>query len=250
MLEYTHMGNFQVAQAELVPLLKRYQLWPGIVRELTIDRAIESIECAAADRLEALKQFDDRHGLNSEQQLTQWLDLYGVDRQQLAEIAVRNFKIARFKQATWGGNVESYFLKRKAQLDRVIYSLIRTSELGIAQEVYFRATGGEQSFAELASRYSQGAESATGGLIGPVELSSPHPAIAHQLRSQPLGKICPPLQIDEWYVIVRPEKIIPAQLDAQMRQRLIDELFQTWLQAQMRSTSTNHPETPTFTPLE
>jgi parvulin-like peptidyl-prolyl isomerase len=250
MLEYTHIGNFQVVQAELVPLLKRYQLWPGILRELTIDRAIESIECAATDRLAALKQFDDRHGLTSEQHLTQWLDLYGVDRQQLAEIAVRNFKIAQFKQATWGSKVDSYFLKRKAQLDRVIYSLIRTSELGIAQEVYFRAMDGEQSFAELASRYSQGAESATGGLIGPVELSSPHPAIAHQLRSQPLGKICPPLQLEQWYVIVRPEKIIPAQLDAPMRQRLIDELFQTWLQAQMRSTSTDRPETPTLIALE
>jgi parvulin-like peptidyl-prolyl isomerase len=254
MIEYAHIGNFQVSQAELVPLLKKYQLLPKILRELAIDRAIAPISCSDVERINALKQLCNREDLTSEQQLEQWLDLYGVDRQQLAEIAVRNLKIAKFKQATWGSKVEAYFLKRKSQLDRVIYSLIRTTELGVTQEIYFRATGGEQSFAELASRYSQGAESATGGLIGPVELGTPHPAIAHQLSSQPLGRICPPLQLEQWYIILRPEQLIPAQLDASMRQRLIDELFQTWLQEQIRSTSipavTSQPETPILTLLQ
>lgn len=254
MIEYAHIGNFQVAQAELVPLLTKYQLLPRILRELAIDQAIASITCSDAEQLNALKQFCNREGLTSEPQLEQWLDLYGVDRQQLAEIAVRNLKIAKFKQATWGSKVEAYFLKRKSQLDRVIYSLIRTTEPGVAQEIYFRATGGEQSFAELASHYSQGAESATGGLIGPVELGTPHPAIAHQLSSQPLGRICPPLQLEQWYIILRPEQLLPAQLDAPMRQRLIDELFQTWLQAEIRSISiptvTTQPETPLLTLLQ
>jgi parvulin-like peptidyl-prolyl isomerase len=250
MIEYAHIGNFQIAQAELVPLLKKYQLLPKILGELEIDRAIAQIECSAAERLCALKQFYDRQGLTSEAQIEKWLALYGIERSELAEIAVRNFKMAKFKQATWGGKVGSYFLKRKAQLDRVIYSLIRTSELGIAQEVYFRATGGEQSFAELASRYSQGAEAATGGLIGPVEISAPHPAIARLLSSQPLGQICPPLQIEQWYIIVRPEQLLPAQLDEPMRQRLIDELFQAWLQDQIRSTSLPTTTTPHETPIQ
>ncbi len=172
MIEYAHIGNFQVAQAELVPLLKKYQLLPKILRELTIDRAIAQIECSAAERRCAIEQFYDRDGLTSAPQLEKWLALYGIERSELAEIAVRNFKIAKFKQATWGGKVASYFLNRKAQLDRVVYSLIRTSELGIAQEIYFRAIAGEQSFAELTIRYSQGAEAITGGPIGPAQLSA------------------------------------------------------------------------------
>ena len=36
-------------------------------------------------------------------------------------------------------------------------------------------------------------------------------------------------------MIIRPEQIIPAQLDEPMRQRLIDELFQIWLQEAMQS---------------
>jgi parvulin-like peptidyl-prolyl isomerase len=232
--DFVQIGNFQLPQAELVPLLKRSQLISGVLRELILDRAIAEVECSNNEQIFALKQLYDRHQLTSEDRLKQWLDFQGLDRYHLAEIAIRNFKIDKYKQQTWTGKVESYFLKRKSQLDRAIYSLIRTNDLGIAQEVYFRSIDGEQNFAELARQYSQGAEAQTGGLIGPVELATPHPTIAHLLSTQPLGKICPPMQLEQWYVIIRPEQIIPAQLDESMRQRLIEELFQTWLQEQMQ----------------
>ncbi len=230
MTEFAQIGNFQIPAAELVPLLKRYQLLPGIVRELKIDRAIVDIECNNDDRILVLKQFYDRERLTTEERLQHWLDFHYLDRQQLADIAIRQFKIEKFKQATWGDRINAYFLKRKGQLDRVVYSLIRNKDLGIAQEIYFRSIAGEQSFAELATEYSEGAEAQTGGTIGPVEIGVPHPAIAQAISTQPLGQVCPPMHLEEWYVIVRPEKIIPAQLDEPMRQRLLDELFQIWLQ--------------------
>ncbi len=233
MSEFEQIGNFQVLPAELLPLLKRYQLLPGIVREMTIDRAIIGVECSDDEQIVALKQFYDRESLTTEERLQYWLNFHYLDRQQLAEIAIRQFKIAKFKQQTWGHQISSHFLKRKGQLDRIIYSLIRTKELGIAQEIYFRSIAGEQSFTELATAYSEGAESQTGGLIGPVEISVPHPAIAQAIATQPLGQVCPPMHLEEWYVVVRPEKIIPAQLDEPMRQRLLDELFQIWLQEQI-----------------
>jgi parvulin-like peptidyl-prolyl isomerase len=233
MTEFVQIGNFQVPPAELVPLLKRYQMLPGMLRELAIDRAITEVECSTEEQMAALKQFYDRYQLTDEDRLEQWLKLYGLERSYLSEIAIRNFKLDKFKQQTWGNKVGSYFLKRKAQLDRAIYSLIRTSDIGIAQEIYFRSIEGEQTFEEIARQYSQGAESKTGGLIGPVELSTPHPAIAQLITTQPIGQVCRPVQLEQWYVIIRPEQIIPAQLDEPMRQRLIDELFQNWLQEEL-----------------
>ena len=234
MSEFEQIGNFQLPPAELLPLLKRYQLLPGIVRELTIDRAIIDIECSNDEQIVALKQFYDREHLTTEDRLQYWLNCHYLDRQQLAEIAIRQFKIEKFKQATWGDRINAHFLKRKGQLDRIVYSLIRTKELEIAQEIYFRSIAGEQSFTELATKYSEGAESQTGGLIGPVEISVPHPAIAQAISTQPLGQVCQPMRLEEWYVIVRPEKIIPARLDELMRQRMLDELFQIWLQEEER----------------
>jgi parvulin-like peptidyl-prolyl isomerase len=233
MTDFMQIGNFQVPPAELVPLLKRYQLLPEMLRELAIDRAITEVECSPDEQMVALKQFYDRYQLTDENRLEQWLKSHGLERPYLSEIAIRNFKIDKFKQQTWGSKVGSYFLKRKEQLDRAIYSLIRTSDIGIAQEIYFRSIEGEQTFEEIARQYSQGAESKTGGLIGPVELSTPHPAIAQLIMTQPIGQVCRPVQLEQWFVIIRPEQIIPAQLDEPMRQRLIDELFQIWLQEEL-----------------
>lgn len=104
---------------------------------------------------------------------------------------------------------------------------------GLAQELYFRIQEGEQSFAELAREYSQGSEARTGGLLGPMTLSTPHPLIARILFASQPGQLSSPIRIEEWFVIVRLEKLIPAQLDASMRRRLLNELFESWLWKQL-----------------
>jgi parvulin-like peptidyl-prolyl isomerase len=234
MTELAQIGNFQVPTGEIIPLLVKYQMFPGLLRELVIDRAIADTECSEAERLQAIQEFYQRYQLTSNEQVEQWLVLQGLTVPQMEEIAVRLFKIEKFKRETWSNKLEAYFLKRKGQLDRAIYSLIRTEDVGIAQEVYFRLMDGEQTFEEIARKYSQGAEAQTSGLIGPVELSTPHPAIAQLISTNPPGKICPPIKLEQWYAIVRPEKMLPSQLDEPMRQRLMNELFQTWLQEQMQ----------------
>ncbi len=233
MTELAQIGGFQVPTAELAPLLVKYQMLPGVLRELVIDRAIAEITCDETEKIQGIQEFYQRYQITSNEQVEQWLEIQGVTPIQMEEIAIRLFKIEKFKRETWGQKLEAYFLKRKGQLDRAIYSLIRTEDVGIAQEVYFRLIDGEQSFEEIARQYSQGAEAQTSGLIGPVELSIPHPAIAKLITTNRAGQICPPIKLEQWYAIVRPEKVIAAQLDEPMRQRLINELFQVWLQEQI-----------------
>jgi parvulin-like peptidyl-prolyl isomerase len=233
------MGAFDISPPELARRLRLYQMQPAIVRELTIDRAIAGVECTVADKAQAIEQFCERQQLRSNEQVAQWLDVQGLLPADLEAIALRQFKLEKFKQETWGKKVDTYYMTRKTQLDRVIYSLIRTEDLGIAQEVYFRLQDGDLSFADIAREYSQGPEAQTGGLIGPVELSTPHPAIAKLLVTNPPGHICPPIRIEQWFAIVRPDKVIPAQLDDGVRARLLHELFQQWLQQELKNLDPN-----------
>ena len=99
----------------------------------------------------------------------------------------------------------------------------------MAQELYYRVSEGEQSFAEVASKYSEGPEAKTGGKLGPVPLSQPHPAISKILSVSQPGQLWAPRGLAEWSVIIRLEQFIPAQLDEQMRPTLINEMFETWL---------------------
>jgi len=221
-----------IAATELVPLLMQYQLLTPLIRELLIDQAIESVNCSDEETEHALEQFYQAHQLTEALAQQAWLTQTGMTLAQLKVLAIRPLRIEKFKQQTWGGKLESLFLTRKLQLDQLIYSLIRTPDPEIAQELYFRIKAGEQSFAELACKYSQGPEAETNGVIGPVPVSQPHPGIADKLiHSQP-GQLLPPTQLGDWYVILRLENRIPAQLDDPTRQKLLDELFDAWLSDQ------------------
>jgi parvulin-like peptidyl-prolyl isomerase len=151
---------------------------------------------------------------------------------QRQQALLRQFKLEKFKQAKWGNQSESYFLQRKTRLDRVIYSLLRVKEPALAQELYFRLDGGENTFNELATQYSQGPEANTGGLIGPADIGSCHPQIGQLLRVSQPGQLWSPCRVEEWWVVVRHEKFLPAQMDDAMQRRMVDELFGAWLQEQ------------------
>lgn len=227
------VGDRAITAEEVFPLLAGYQMLPKFIQELLIDQAIASIECPPEETTEACQRFYAQNQITDEQPRKAWLDRYGMTEEQLQSLATRELRIEKFKQETWEPKLESYFLSRKDQLDKVIYSLIRTRDIGIAQELYFRILEGEQSFAELARAYSQGPEAQTDGLIGPVELSVPHPNLAQLLSLSQPGQLCPPTRVGEWLVLVRLEKFIPAQLDDAMRRRLLDECFNNWLKDQV-----------------
>ncbi|MGJ3249834.1 MAG: peptidylprolyl isomerase [Elainellaceae cyanobacterium] len=227
------IGDRSFTAEELLPLLAGYRMLPQLLQEILIDQAIADIECTSDEESEARERFYAQNQITEADARQAWLGRYGMTQEQLETISTREIRVEKFKQSKWGPKMESYFLDRKGKLDRVIYSLIRIRELGIAQELYFRVLEGEQSFAEIAREYSQGPESQTDGLIGPVELSVPHPSLAHMLSISQPGQLWPPTRVGEWIVIVRLERFIPAQLDDSMRRRLLNECFSNWLQEQL-----------------
>ncbi len=201
------VGEKAVTIEDLYPLLKKYNLFGQLAKEMIIDMAISQIECSAEEIDRAKRQFYQQNQITNEEQLKGWLKQNLMTEEELQNLATRPLKLEKFKQTTWGNKLESYFLKYKSRLDRVVYSLIRTKDAGIAQELYFRIQEGESSFADLARKYSNGPEAETGGLIGPVELHVPHPQMAQMLLSSKPGQLWPPVLIGEWLVIVRLENL-------------------------------------------
>jgi parvulin-like peptidyl-prolyl isomerase len=235
MSEVLKISNRIITDEEIVPLLASYQLLPQLLRELVTDQAIAEMGCTLEEQAQCLQQFCEQQKITSAPEKQVWLAKNHLTERQLAPLVTRPLRIARYKQATWGAKLESYFLQRKSQLDRAIYGLIRLQDLGIAQELYFRVSEGEQNFALLAREYSQGPEAQTGGLVGPAELGSLHPTLARVLSVSKPEQLWAPMQLGSWWVLIRLEKFMAAQLDETMRQRLLDELFQNWLQEQLEN---------------
>ncbi len=224
---------------ETIELLQKYWMLPQLQRELILDAELEQISCTEAEIFGAYKAFYQKYQINSDADRDEWLKRNRCNLSQFEHSVLRTLKLDRFKRETFTSKVDSYFLQRKSQLDRASYSLLRVKNPHLAQELFFRIQDGEASFTELAKQYSGGQEAEMGGSIGPHEMSIPHPLLAQKLSSLKPGQLSPPIQVAEWFVIVRLEKYFPAQLDEAMQARLIDELYEQWMQERLNQLTTD-----------
>lgn len=226
------IGSKSIDTPTLVQKLLQYRLLEKLVQETVIDDLIEQVAC---DEAAAVEAFCLKRQLQTAEQQQAWCQQEHFSSEQMKAEAIREYRLHQFKEETWGEQLQTYFLQRKDQLDRVVYSLIRTKDTGLAQELYFRLCDDGASFADVARAYSEGQEAQTGGLVGPVEMSVPHPTLGKMLRASRDGQLWPPTKLGDWMIIVRLEKLVPAKIDAAMRQRLLHEQFQALLQQRMQA---------------
>jgi len=234
MTDLFQAGNRTIDPREFPALLRRYQIMPQFLRGIILDEAIAKYEGTAEERAAAVEQFCQQNQMTSPEAKAAWLKSQHMSEAEMEDLAVRPAAIARFKAAKFGPRVQSHFMARKSSLDRVVYSLIRTRDEGLAHELYYRILEGEQSFAECAAQFSEGPEARTGGKLGPAPLNQPHPAISQLLSVSQPGQLWSPRRLAEWSILIRLEQFFPAQLDDAMRSHLTDELFENWLNQQLQ----------------
>ena len=223
----------------IIPLLASYKMMPQLLRERIIDKAVGSIECTPAEIEQAYQEFYQTNQINSEIELQIWLQRHNMTVPQLELTIIRPLKIHKFKQQTWGNQLESYFWQRQPDLDLVVYSMIKVKDQDLAQELYFRISAGEQTFTAAASQYSQGIEAYTGGIMNPIGIGRLPKPLAQRLRSLNPGELHRP--------IVRLEQIIPAKLNSFTAKSLLNEMFESWLKQQLKTLETKVPATTQLT---
>ena len=213
--------------AKIIVNLGKYNLLPQLQREVIIDNAISSIKCTS-EEIEAaynqiIKTSKDTQGISASCQQSQ------KAKQQVIATVTRQLKIEKFKQATWGSEVPSYFISQKKKLDKVIYSEIVHKDEGVATEIYFRLLAREQSFTELGFEYLQSQDTNVYRVYDPIRSCPLDSKMAQILIKYQPGEVLRPIHCRDAYRVMRLEQILPAVLDESMHKQLLDELFEAWL---------------------
>ena len=230
---WLRLGDHIIHLEELPNLLERMQLLKPLFRRLLLDQCMVGIELTAEEQIVFQQRFLARKGIDSAEKLNSWLTELQISEEQASINIAEALRLERFKEQRFGSEVDQIFLATKGDRDRVVYSLLRVQEQAAAEELFLRLEEEDATFTDLAGEHSQGAERETGGLIGPVLLGRLHPHLAELLRISQPGQLWRPIELDGWWVVVRLDKRLPAQLDALMEQQIRDELFEHWLQAQI-----------------
>ena len=210
-------------------LLRDLGLIPVFLRRYLENKYTNNINVTKEEQVEFQKKFLKKENIKDKDSLQSWLSMKGVSETEMNKNLYKSLLIEKFKNENFGSKIESLFLKRKTFLDRITYSLIRVRTKNKAAELFLRLQEEESTFNELASSYSEGVEQVLNGLIGPMEIGNINPFIANKLLNSSPGQLWPPFEIEGWWVIIRLERLIPSTLNDQMKNRLLDEMYEEWM---------------------
>ncbi len=227
--------------------LARHGLLLPLLRQSVIAEAVAGVQLSEEESMKGRQAWGAANRLASTEAVLQHLHSHALEESDALWQAELPLRISRHCSEHFAHRAEQRFLARKNQLDQVIYSLLRVEDGALARELYLRIAEGEADFAELAATYSQGAERSTRGVVGPVPLLQAHPSLAELLRTSRPGQLRPPLRIEQWWLVVRLESLRSASFDDEMRDRMSRELFDEWVEEEVRALLAAHPsqETPT-----
>lgn len=233
-----HSLPLNLSRDQLISLLRDLELYPLLIRRFLERSNSSSFKPSPEEQVAFQKAFLAREQIRDQGDLLSWLDGHGISETQLSQRLFHALQLEQFKQSKFGSQVEQIFLQRKTSLDRVIYSLLRVRRREKIAELNRRLEEGEASFADLASTYSEGSERQINGLIGPMELGRINPVLAERLRISKPGQLWPPFEAEGWWVLLRHERHLPAQLDQAMQQRLLNEIYELWMREQVSAALT------------
>ena len=230
-------ANFE----SILSSIKAYPLWPTLVREALLDRAISGIEVPENEAETLWRGWCDRNEVDPEKPLFE-----GLSPVEMRKAALRERRIELFKEQTFGKHLPEYFRARKKTLDRVALEIVQFHHEAVAEEALFRCRGGEQSLEEAAHElaHRDGGEPPV-KRIGPIALSRLSAGLNALVSGTKPGAIRGPRKIGQYHVVVRILEIREAALDDRMRHRLLVELLNQWIEQQM-SALTGRPPRPSI----
>lgn len=216
----------------LLPLLEQQGVLVPLVKQLLLERLRNGVPCSQATITSIAREICAELALDPPSNLDRnWPKSLPEAGAVQAARRWNQRLLALAIEARYGEAVEAYYLRRRAELDQVVFRIMRLDQLGLAEELYLRLIDDDASFGDLAEIHARGEERHTRGLVGPMPLGQPHPRIRAVLAALNEGEIAPPFLVENTILLVRLEKRLPAQLTPEIRGQLLGELLEAELDA-------------------
>jgi len=217
--------------------LKSYRLWPVVLREALLDKAITGIPCTDEELAESWSHWCKRNEVDPAAPVFE-----GLSVPEMQNAALRERRVEKFKEQAFAKHLPEYFRSRKSDLDRVSLELVQFHHAAVAEEALFRCREGEQSLEAAAHElaFQDGGEPPI-KRIGPIAMRRLSAGLAALVSGVRQGALLGPRKIGHFHVIVRVLEVNEASLEPRTRQRLLDELLNQWVEKQMSAMTGRAP---------
>ena len=215
---------------EVINLLKKSNLLRPLIKSFLINNLIKDISLSKKEVNDEISNFYDKNSINDNDNLTKYIEFYGITEEDLRHQILLPLKILKFSKNMFQNKVDSYFLKRKESLDKYTYNVLRLDNPDLAYELYFQLQEKESDFAKLSFEHSIDSNIFPNGVAGPTSLSGTHPKIVEILTTLTPGVLTEPFKVERWWLIISLIERNQATLDFQNSKLMLLELFDKYIE--------------------
>ena len=218
--------------------LKRWGIEGAINRELILDKLIENEATPELSEDEIIQSFLKNQGIYTQEELAKWMRKENMEKTSLLIRAARHSKWLKICEKKYKNQAATRFLKDKAKLDKVSYSMIWIEDEALANEVFVRIKEGECSVDEAILMSTNPPQGLKIGRVGPVELRKLPDALAELLRVSQPKQVWPPIKIESGWAIIKNEKLWPAVFNKEEKRKIILDIGEQWISEEIRKANT------------
>ena len=209
-----------------------------ISRQYIIEQEIKQLEFEEPS-VEILEQFmlefRFQQGLTTINKFHIWLANQGLSYQEFRTKIQSLIQFETFKKNLTEPQLESYFLEKKKDLEKVVLSRIVVEDEQIAQNLKDRIEQDAADFNQLAKEYSIVDDAIIGGVLGAV-IRGDMPEIIAQATDQALpGTIIGPMAIENRFCLLKVEEILTPSFDEALQKELGNKIFDQWLKERLQT---------------
>ncbi len=224
------LNNLLSIPTENLNLIRSKTFIRPLIKTMIRDSLLEDIILEGDISSELLDSFLKKRNITDKSKRLNFLNQNLLEEDDLKRLSCTQYKTNQISLRIFGEKAKDYFEKRKNALDQYVYSLIQVKDENLAQELYLKLESNEKQFSEIALEYSVGPEKYKNGTIGPVPNSKLHPKIKEILINSDKTIINEPINLDQFWIIIRLDQKIDSVFNDQTKGFLSMELFELFLE--------------------
>ena len=220
---------FSISDSNLELLRKQTFLKP-LIKTMIRDKLVEKITLDEILNTKLSEEFFKSRNIQKSENQEAFMKNNLIDNEDLKRLSTIKYKSNQISLNLFGNKSEEVFNKKKEDLDQYRYSIIQVKDPDLAQELYLKLESKENGFSELEAEHSIILDKNKKGFNDAVPLMRIHPLIRKILKSSEIGIINEPVNLGEFWVIIRLDEIIQAEFNEKMKETLSKELFEIFLE--------------------
>jgi parvulin-like peptidyl-prolyl isomerase len=227
----------EINQSELFHQLKISGKIPEIIHGILQQRVLEQaakelrIDISDEELQEGADRFRIANKLESTNATERWLKERMLSMDDFEQLVTTNLLTYKVADRLFSEQVAPYFHQNILNYAAAVIYEVVVSDRNLAIELFYAIQEGDMSFADVAKRYGQDAETQRkGGYLGSVPRQKMLPEVSAAVFAAQPPQIVEPILSAKGTYLIWVEEIVNPTLDDSLREQIRWQLFQEWLQ--------------------